>query len=202
MQAKITYLLLNAAVGSLPHTPHAVSGSSGLTYGHAMFSKEHNAHVLEVDQEKWEGPMGRDVTNASHRSLNKWIVRAKVVAVLDEEETNLVTELDQAKSAQAQAEVARDEAVRARIAIEGDLETMRTLLSQAQAPATTPATDIAEGPHVPVNPLLPPPRRLTLENQGDWTYPELKALAKERGLDLGANPKRTAVIDALLAVPA
>ncbi len=196
MKATITYLLLNTARGSLTHIPHAVCGDSGKTYGHALFSKEHGTHVFEMDQATYENGAGLDLVKNAHRSLQKWEVRCKVVAELDEQETELANELENSKG-----EVARWKLVANQLTEE--VETLKSLLSKQPTPLPvinmrqetpdSPATQAAP----PVNHPTPS-RELTAANANDWTYQELRDLARDRMLEFNGNPSRVKLLDMLL----
>lgn len=199
MKAKITYLLINAAYGSLMHQPHAVSGASGKLYGHALYSKEHGTHVFEIDQETYESKPGKpgadlDIAKNAHRPLQKWVVRAKVGVEFDEQETGMAAEIDRLN-----AEIANVK--RAAESLAGDLITAERMIEKlSNRPQAAPVKVVNEGssnpPPVPATPAVPS-EDLTRETQHLAAYADLKALAKERGIDLGHNPKRAALIEAL-----
>lgn len=191
MKAKIIYLLINTARGSLTHQPHAVCGASQKCYGHATFDKTHNAHVFRMDQKTYEGGAALDIINNAHRSLQKWEVRCLVEAEMDEHETQLANDLDQAKGELAKARqtiaILNDELATARGMLESTLKELEQFRS-GTAPVPKPETVAPD----------PVKRVLTIETSNDWSYNELKDEARLRGIDFPQNISKVKLLELLL----
>ncbi len=181
-------------------------GGGGLTIGWALFSKEHGTHVFEVPQDKYEAGLDKAIAENAHRSFQKWVVRAKVEPELEDHEAKLAEEIDALKAQVAGLKAANDD-------LANDFLSAGRMIEQLSAGQKPPGTlPVPQSyPQAPIEqqepaPVIAPagepsPRslaHLTRDNQAteaSWT--ELRAVAKERGIDLTKYRSRPALVDAL-----
>ena len=73
-----TIVLVNA--DTIAHVPRAVSGASGVTYGHAHYLKEYNAHAFKMPESEWsknDYRAAKDITRGMRRAGCSWVVRVE-----------------------------------------------------------------------------------------------------------------------------